>query len=102
MWEEAGILRSAESLESALNALEKMPLSGGTDRTDIEYSNMRILGELLARAALARVESRGAHFRLDRPERDDANWKRRVYFTRGESGTVRMRVSRHKPKGENR
>ncbi|MDE0022111.1 MAG: L-aspartate oxidase [Candidatus Poribacteria bacterium] len=102
MWEEAGILRSAESLESALNALEKMPLSGGTDRADIEYSNMRILGELLARAALERVESRGAHFRLDRPERDDANWKRRVYFARGENGTVRMRVSRRGPKGENR
>lgn len=102
MWEEAGILRSAESLERVLEAFEKMPLSGGANRADVEYSNLRILGELSARAALARVESRGAHYRLDRPERDDANWKRRLYFTRGGNGTVNMRVSRHKPEGENR
>jgi L-aspartate oxidase len=30
---------------------------------------------LVARAALWREESRGAHFRYDFPERDDARWR---------------------------
>jgi L-aspartate oxidase len=30
---------------------------------------------LIARAALWREESRGAHFRWDFPERDDAHWR---------------------------
>jgi succinate dehydrogenase / fumarate reductase flavoprotein subunit len=40
----------------------------------LELGNMLILGEAVSHAALARKESRGAHWRSDFPERDDRNW----------------------------
>jgi succinate dehydrogenase / fumarate reductase flavoprotein subunit len=32
------------------------------------------LAEIIVRGALARTESRGSHYRLDYPKRDDVNW----------------------------
>ncbi|MBM3237059.1 FAD-binding protein [Candidatus Poribacteria bacterium] len=40
----------------------------------IELSYMLDLAELIAIGALRRQESRGSHFRLDYPKRDDVNW----------------------------
>jgi succinate dehydrogenase / fumarate reductase flavoprotein subunit len=40
----------------------------------LELESLLYLGEVTARGALARRESRGSHFRTDYPERDDANW----------------------------
>jgi succinate dehydrogenase / fumarate reductase flavoprotein subunit len=37
------------------------------------------LAEVVAMGSLARRESRGSHFRLDFPERDDANWLYHTY-----------------------
>jgi len=36
------------------------------------------VGRLIARAAKRREESRGGHYRLDFPDRDDRQWKRRL------------------------
>lgn len=49
----------------------------------IELGGMLDLAEAIAVGALARQESRGAHFRLDFKTRDDANWLKHTlaYFT---------------------
>jgi L-aspartate oxidase len=41
------------------------------------------VARLMARAALRREESRGAHFRADVPERDDVHWRKHVAETIG-------------------
>jgi succinate dehydrogenase/fumarate reductase flavoprotein subunit len=41
----------------------------------LSVRNLALLGRILATAALARTESRGAHFRLDHPCTDDARWR---------------------------
>ena len=53
-WEQCGILRSGEGLESFLATV----------------AERSIIGSLIARCALARRESRGAHYRLDYPAKD--------------------------------
>jgi len=41
----------------------------------LSVRNLALLGRILATAALRRTESRGAHFRLDYPKTDEANWR---------------------------
>jgi L-aspartate oxidase len=43
-----------------------------------ELQNLTILAALMIEAAQRREESRGVHYRLDFPERDDARWQRRL------------------------
>ncbi|MBU0671592.1 MAG: hypothetical protein KJ732_01035, partial [Candidatus Margulisbacteria bacterium] len=38
------------------------------------------VAQLIARAALDRQESRGAHFRSDFPKTDDKNWQRHLAY----------------------
>ncbi len=40
----------------------------------LETTNMLDVAYVVASAALARTESRGAHYRVDYPKRDDENW----------------------------
>lgn len=49
----------------------------------LELDFMLELAEVTALSALNRKESRGAHFRVDYPQRDDANWLKHtlVYYT---------------------
>ena len=46
--------------------------------------------EPLVAAALARTESRGAHWRDDHPQRDDANWLKHSLAYRQPDGSVRL------------
>lgn len=42
----------------------------------LELEGMLQLAEVIVEGALARKESRGSHFRLDYPDRDDEHWLR--------------------------
>lgn len=52
----------------------------------LEVGYLLDLSEIIARGALARTESRGAHYRLDYPRRDDRNWLRHTFVRRGDDG----------------
>ena len=86
MWRQVGLFRDADRLRTALRDLE--PAWRQTDariragaRFDLEgwrAVNVLTVAWLIARAALRREESRGAHYRDDYPGRDDLNWNHRV------------------------
>jgi L-aspartate oxidase len=65
-WENCGIVRSADGLREAAAQLEALAPQSPEER------NMRQVALLIARCALARQESRGAHFRTDFPETREA------------------------------
>jgi L-aspartate oxidase len=80
MWEAVGIQREAGALRAVradLEALGRSVAEHPARRDGIEARNLLVLGELVARAALAREESRGAHFRIDFPEHRE-EWVRRL------------------------
>lgn len=74
------IVRSEEGLKEALQRFEELgreTVSATRPRelmTLLEARNLLAVGELIARAALYRQESRGAHFRIDYPEQQDDEW----------------------------
>jgi L-aspartate oxidase len=70
----AGIIRDAAGLRSALQQLDEIGSSGATPDNSVGYEarNLKQVGMLVARSALAREESRGAHYRSDFPSHDDA------------------------------
>jgi L-aspartate oxidase len=70
-WESCGISRNAEGLEAAIHGLERVVWEQVSEPTlpGIELRNMHEVAGLIARAALWREESRGAHYRTDFPEK---------------------------------
>ena len=86
MWRQVGLFRDGATLRSALAVLEPAwraadeSVRAGT-RLDLRgwrAVNVVTVAWLIARAALRREESRGAHYRDDFPARDDINWLRRL------------------------
>jgi len=52
----------------------------------LEVGNLLVLAEIIAKGALARTESRGAHSRMDFTKRDDANWMKHTMAAMAENG----------------
>jgi len=71
MWDAVGLIRHGEALRSAVDELERLRAAAPTLAT----RHMATVAWLVARAALFREESRGAHFRIDFPTSDDARWR---------------------------
>ena len=76
MWKDVGIVRSGTALRQAIQHLESTAgrLAKVTTRRHFEARNIHQTGLLIARSALAREESRGAHYRIDYPDHDDAKF----------------------------
>jgi L-aspartate oxidase len=76
MWEYAGVVRHRAGLEKLQQQLPDWETSAGAgvDRQSIETRNLLTVGALIARSALAREESRGAHFRSDFPKHNDGSF----------------------------
>ncbi|MBI2958303.1 MAG: L-aspartate oxidase [Chloroflexi bacterium] len=81
LWDNVGIVRSCDSLAGAACVLATWwkDLPPATDRPSYELCNLVLAGRLMTEAALARQESRGAHFRTDYP-RPSKRWLRHIAF----------------------
>jgi len=85
MYQYGGLVRSANSLNVILSA--------STTQTEEIYSpevnsarNILQVGQLIARAASLRQESRGAHLRDDFAQSDDGKFLRRTWLSKSGSG----------------
>ncbi|CAM5527946.1 putative L-aspartate oxidase [Streptomyces afghaniensis 772] len=85
----AGVLRSAESLTKAADQLQQLHTdardalaeNGKTAEAGVdtwEATNLLCVARVLVAAARLREETRGCHWREDRPERDDTTWRRHI------------------------
>ena len=88
LWTRTGIERNATDLSSALHTLAGADVEGITVY-DLETTNLLALGRVLVTAALAREESRGAHFRTDFPEPSLAFQHSRIYAQKAQTPEVR-------------
>jgi succinate dehydrogenase/fumarate reductase flavoprotein subunit len=88
MWKQVGVVRTTEGLEKAVKEFDRMKQEdvpqllvkcrGQRCNRELfealETLNMVEVGEVMARSAALRKESRGAHFLRDLPERNDGDW----------------------------
>ncbi len=93
-WENAGIVREGGLLEEARTELAGVGRGladcGGSEPARlveaVEAENMCLSAQAVVEAALMRTESRGAHYRTDYPEADDARWRVNVFVKKEDDG----------------
>jgi L-aspartate oxidase len=83
MWANAGLLRDEETLRRGLRLhaecealLSEVVHQGNFSRRLAEALSLSRVASAILLSALARTESRGAHFRNDHPTRDDQNFQK--------------------------
>jgi L-aspartate oxidase len=76
MWQNAGLLRDTAGLSAMRQDLDRLRVAAAADRASLEFANLHAVAELIVLSALAREESRGAHYRIDFPKRDDAQFSK--------------------------
>ncbi len=67
-------IRGLQERYKKINLSDRTKWSNQTLNFARELENMIILARVVTRGAMARNESRGAHYKPDFPERDDVNW----------------------------
>jgi L-aspartate oxidase len=77
MWDGVGLERTAAGMRTAMRELHL--LSGQAPQGAGELANLLLAARLVARAAWARTESRGAHYRSDVPWQDH-HWRQDLFF----------------------
>ncbi len=103
MSENVGMFRSPDKLEKQLGVLKELRQryeqvgiddKGRVFNTDllfhIELGYMLDCAEMVTKSAIERKESRGAHSRLDFPERNDAEWLKHIVLTKQPDGSEKM------------
>ncbi|HWB71935.1 MAG TPA: L-aspartate oxidase [Egibacteraceae bacterium] len=85
MWQRVGLRRDAAGLSHACRRLARLC------RDEPGLRPLATVARLVAAAALARRESRGAHWRADHP-RTLPSWRRRLYASATPQGAPRLAV----------
>lgn len=85
MWRHVGLFRDGARLHRAVSVLEhrwselrQRWQRGGLAADEWREANLVTVARLIARAALRREESRGAHYRDDFPAHDGVHWNKRL------------------------
>ncbi|MCI0437293.1 MAG: fumarate reductase/succinate dehydrogenase flavoprotein subunit [Gemmatimonadetes bacterium] len=98
-----GIVRSESDMEQALVRIEALRerarrtgVPGNREynpgwHTALDLGNLLTVSEAVTRAAIERKESRGAHFREDRPDRDAEAGRWNLIVRRGADGRMQIR-----------
>ncbi|GAA4303164.1 L-aspartate oxidase [Streptomyces venetus] len=100
----AGVLRSEESLAKASERLQQLHTdardalaeNGKTSEPGVdtwEATNLLCVARVLVAAARLREETRGCHWREDRPERDDTSWQRHIVVTLNPDRSLAVRTT---------
>ena len=91
MWEHAGIARSDERLLEAERALAAFSARSHAlfqqrvDTASIELRNLAEVSTLIVSCARWRQESRGLHYNIDYPHRDNERFLRDTIMRRGQA-----------------
>jgi len=106
MNEHVAVFRDEQGLQTALEVVRRLTEEAQSAYVDdrgtvfnqdvlgaIELGYMLDAAEAMVVAALERKESRGAQFRTDYPERNDAEWLKHIDITRSEDGTPKVSYS---------
>ncbi len=88
----AGLLRDESLLQQGIAAQAEIEAgidrltqsSGKTTRRSVEAKSLARVAHAILHSALARTESRGAHFRSDFPRRDDAQFQKHSIYRRNQ------------------
>ena len=101
-----GIVRNGVEMEQAVTALgrlkaraDQVPVHGSREynpgwHTALDLGPLLTVAEAVARAAIERKESRGAHFREDHPDKDEEAAKFNIVLRKAADGTMQVeRVS---------
>ena len=104
MQDSVGIVRHESEMKSALEHLGKfwqdvkrVGITGNREfnpgwHTALDLKNLLTVSEAITRAALERKESRGAQFREDYPNKDDAFGKVNTIISKAADGSMQVRL----------
>lgn len=95
MWQDVGIIRDAEKLQRAQQAIASLKQEANSLYAQniqelqacLEIRDMLKVAEVIILAALERQESRGAHYRSDYPQMDPA-WEKNIRVYKGDDGKL--------------
>ncbi len=104
MNDDASVFRTADTLSAARKRVRELQVryqrARVQDRSSVfntdlvealELGFLLDVAQVTVEGALARQESRGAHYREDFPQRDDANWLKHTLAYRDQRGEISMR-----------